>query len=257
MSVLTTDLKLKFQPPVIGHRGACGYAPENTMTSFTKAVQMGVKWIEFDCMLTATGEVIIIHDEKLKRTTNGTGRVQDYPLGQLLSLDAGAWFSPIYSGEKIPTFLQLLDFLKDTDISANVELKPQIGLEEKLVDRVIMEINRSGFFAMDSKKLLFSSFSFTTLDYLRKRSPHAQIGLLLHQWEPDWQSIEKNLHCVSIHVNQEILERDQCSLIKDKNKSLLSYTVNDPKRALELFSWGVDAVFSDYPDVIIHCAAGV
>ena len=94
---------LLFDPPVIEHRGVSSYAPENTMSAFTRAVQLGIQWVEFDVMLAACGTPIIIHDESLDRTTNGHGNVGDYSYSYLRTLDAGSWFSPSYSGERIPS----------------------------------------------------------------------------------------------------------------------------------------------------------
>ena len=92
--------QLQFLPPVIAHRGASAYAPENTLAAFVKAAQLGIRWIECDVMQAACGEVIIFHDETLERTTNGKGDVDRYPYSYLQSLDAGSWFDPIFSGEK-------------------------------------------------------------------------------------------------------------------------------------------------------------
>src|SRR5438552_7543288 len=88
---------------IIAHRGASALAPENTLAAFHKAKEIGAKWVEFDCMLASCGEVVVIHDETLDRTTNGLGRVIDYPYSYLKTLNAGSWFNPIFADEKIPT----------------------------------------------------------------------------------------------------------------------------------------------------------
>ncbi|OGT56899.1 MAG: hypothetical protein A3F14_01500 [Gammaproteobacteria bacterium RIFCSPHIGHO2_12_FULL_43_28] len=240
---------LTFQPPVIAHRGASAYAPENTMSAFTKAVQLGIKWIEFDVMLAACGEMIIFHDETLDRTTDGKGEVYRFPYSYLHTLDAGKWFAPTFSGEKIPTFSEVMTFLEETSIYANVEIKPAPGQDKELVLRLVEEIETH--FKHLKSKLLFSSFSAKSLRYLRKRMPEANIGLLLHHWKRHWAATSDKLKCIAIHVNHEILTPDAARNIKDMGQSLLCYTVNNPARAAELFSWGVDAVFSDAPDKIL------
>lgn len=240
---------LNFIPPVIGHRGACAYAPENTIASFTKAAQLGVKWVEFDVMDSADGELIVFHDELLDRTTDGSGDVSQYPYAYLCSLDAGAWFDPRFSGERIPALRTVIDFLKNAHLSANVEIKALPGREENVVKKTLQQLTPDLLAANNS--FLFSSFSMTALQLLRKYSPHCLLGLLLHEWEPDWKSIATSLNCVSINVNEEIMTEAAAHKIKAMNKLLLCYTVNDPVRAQELFSWGVDAVFSDVPDKII------
>jgi len=114
----------KIDPPVIAHRGGSAYAPENTLSAFTKAAQLGMQWVEFDVMLAACGTPIVFHDDLLDRTTNATGEVGVHAYTYLQTLDAGAWFNSKFSGERIPTLAQVLQFLKDVKLCANVEIKP-------------------------------------------------------------------------------------------------------------------------------------
>jgi glycerophosphoryl diester phosphodiesterase len=240
---------LKFPSRVIGHRGASAYAPENTMASFARAAQLGCKWVEFDVMLAQCGTPIVFHDETLDRTTNGHGVVDHYPYTYLHGLDAGSWFSTAFTEERIPTLEQVLIFLKDQHMQANVEIKPMPGVDQATVVESLKVVD--AIFSQPNDHILFSSFSFPALRYLRAQMPTCQIGLLLHEWEPNWQRVCNELSCVSVHVNEEILTVDKAREIKDMDKQLLCYTVNDSTRAHELFSWGVDAVFSDCPDKIV------
>jgi glycerophosphoryl diester phosphodiesterase len=234
-----------FVPPVVAHRGASAYAPENTMAAFMQAAQLGAKWLEFDVMLAACGTPIVFHDEILDRTTNGHGAVHSYPYTVLQTLDAGSWFQPQFTGERIPTCQQVLDFLYDTGMHANIELKPLPGQEEALVLQVLKII------AGKSTSFLFSSFSIPTLYYLRQHAPTCAIGLLMDNLNLDWQQVAKALQCISIHVYDGILTPALAQKIQNMRKQLLCYTVNEPLHAHTLFSWGVDAVFSDAPDKII------
>ena len=236
-----------FIPPVIAHRGASAYAPENTLVSFTKAAQMGSRWIEFDVMLSADREVIVFHDETLARTTNGEGRVGDYPYSYLRTLDAGSWFAPEFSGERIPTLDLVAQFLIQTKMSANVEIKPLPGQDRETARRALEEIAK--FFPHQDSTILFSSFSVEALQQLREISSDCLLGLLMHEWRDDWQSICDSLGCVSVHVGQKIMTMKMAETIKSTGRKLLCYTVNDPVRAKELFSWGVDAIFSDVPNM--------
>lgn len=236
---------LEFNPPLIAHRGMSGIAPENTMIAFIKAVQANIKWVEFDVMAAACGEPVIFHDETLERTTNGRGLIEHYSYDYLRTLDAGSWFSTQYANETIPSLKQMIDLLNNTQLSANVELKPSPGKEALFINRVLKEF--APFLAKNTNRILFSSFSIDTLIELRKQSPHALIGLLLHDWIPDWQKIGDSLDCISIHVNQAIISPETAKQIKAMNKYLLCYTVNQAARAKELFNFGVDAVFTDHP----------
>src|ERR1700730_3386827 len=95
-------------PRVIGHRGACRYAPENTLASLYKAKQLGATWVEVDAMLTADDTVILMHDERVDRTTNGHGLVSAMSYAQIAQLDAGCWFAADFAGERVPTLLEFL-----------------------------------------------------------------------------------------------------------------------------------------------------
>lgn len=244
---------LKFQPPVIAHRGASAYAPENTLSAFIKAAQLGIKWVEFDVMQAASGELVIFHDDQLHRTTNGRGALNDCSYAYLQTLDAGFWFHPTFSGERIPTLTQGLKFLQDMKMSANIEIKAAPGHEEKLIVSLLKEM--SHHYIPSRSQILFSSFSIEALQALRKHAPDSKIGLLMHEWLPDWHDICKSLHCISVHVNDEILTQERAYQIKADGKLLLCYTVNDLARAEELYSWGVNAVFSDVPDKIARLSS--
>lgn len=235
-------------PPVIAHRGASCYAPENTMSAFVRAAQLGIHWVEFDVMLAACGTAIIFHDETLDRTTNGSGYVDQYPYSYLQTLDAGRWFNSVFSGERIPTLEQVAEFLKESGMKANVEIKPLPGQEEATVDETLRVL--SPYMRQSEQSFLFSSFSMPSLRYLRAQNAACLIGMLMHEWIPEWKTIADELNCVSVNVNQEILTPDLVDEIKKLNKILLSYTVNEVSRAEQLYSWGVDAVFSDCPDRI-------
>jgi glycerophosphoryl diester phosphodiesterase len=137
----------------------------------------------------------------------------------------------------------VLLFLRDAGMCANVEIKPMPGREEETVVRTL-EVVRG------DDKVLFSSFSIPTLRHLRHHAPDCHMGLLLENWEPNWQAVCDELKCVSVHTDEAIVNAETAITVKNMNRYLLCYTVNKPARAKELFSLGVDAVFSDCPDVI-------
>lgn len=149
-------MTLIFDPPVIAHRGASGDAPENTMVAFTRALQQGIAWIECDVMLAAGGTPIIFHDEMLDRTTSSKGGVGEYPYAWLSSVDAGAWFNSAFAGERIPSLRQLAEFLQDTGLSANIEIKPLPGQDAETVIAALQVL--AEYFPALGPSLLFSSF---------------------------------------------------------------------------------------------------
>lgn len=237
-----------FPDKIIGHRGACAYAPENTIASFDKALAMGCRFIEFDVMCSADGEPFVIHDESLKRTTNGKGEVGKVDAAYLQSLDAGSWFSRRFKGEPIPHFKEALKWLSFSSMQANIEIKPFPGTVEQTATAVLSTINR--YWPADKSLPLVSSFEWDALVLCRSLAPEMPLGLLLHEWDEHWLHKAKQLECYSVHLNRKILTAARVKEVKDQGYVVCAYTVNRKHLANKLFQWGVDAVFSDYPDLL-------
>jgi glycerophosphoryl diester phosphodiesterase len=130
------------RPLIMGHRGAMGTAPENTMASFKQAVELGVEAIELDVHLSKDGKVVVIHDETVDRTTNGSGEVAELTLAELQALDAGSWFDPKFAGERIPTLEEVLAWAKGV-VPVVIEVKFNRQLEA-IVKATIAEVERLG-----------------------------------------------------------------------------------------------------------------
>ncbi len=233
---------------IIGHRGAAAYAPENTIASFEKAYALGCRFIEFDVMLSADGEPFVFHDDKLKRTTNGRGEFGLMTAQYLESLDAGSWFSKHFRGEKIPRFKETIQWLVTRDMDANIEIKPYPNQTEQTTIAVLTHLNR--YWPQDKKLPLISSFSYEALTLCRSLAPEIPIGLLLDAWQENWLELAQNLSCVSIHFNKRALTSHRVQAILAAGYQVYAYTINRKRQALKLFSWGVDAIFSDYPDLL-------
>ena len=227
-------------PPIIAHRGASLLAPENTVAAFLKAKELGIQWVEFDVRLVATGEIIVFHDDLLDRTTNALGQVIEKSYDYIKTLDAGTWFHSRFKDEKISTLQEILSFLSEQQMSANIEIKTSPGQEEQLVETVFSIMQ-------DFKQLpmLVSSFSLQALRCMRKLSNAIHIGFLMDKWQEDWMHACDELQATAVHVNQRILNQQRVEALKMKNRLLLAYTVNDVQRAKILFAYGVDALFSD------------
>lgn len=233
---------------VIGHRGASAYAPENTLAAFNKALEMGCRFIEFDVMCSEDGEPFIFHDDKLKRTSNGRGEIGKVNADYLRSLDAGSWFSRKYKGEAIPHFQAVLEWLISSDVQANIEIKPYSGTDEQTAVTVLTHINR--FWPEGRALPLISSFSWDALVMCRNLAPEMPLGLLFHEWDEQWLKKAKQLECFSIHFNRKILTAERVKAVKEQGYVVCAYTVNRKGQANKLFKWGVDAIFSDYPDLL-------
>src|SRR3990167_2448761 len=234
-------------PKIIAHRGGCGYAPENTLAALEKAKSLGTSWVEFDVQLTKDHQAVIFHDDDLDRTTNSSGLLKNKTLNELLNLDAGAWFSKEFSGEKIPTLEEWCASLLRLDLSMNLEIKPYKGDEEEMVKGILEVLKR--IWPSGAPAPLLSSFNPEVLLLLKKFNSPYPCACLMHEWHDDWLPFVRQLeHCVSVNVNEEILTAERVRDIKNAGYGLLSYTVNEPKRAQLLFDWGVDGIFTDYPD---------
>ena len=156
---------------VIGHRGAPSRAPENTLASFRAALEIGVDGLELDVHLSADGHLVVIHDANLKRTTDGQGFVHEHTLAQLKQLDAGTWFGPMFAGERIPTFDEVLD-LVGKRVPLQVEIK---GATEGVTEATLAVLDARGL--LDT--VMMTSFQLDRLPRVRELAPKVQIGALV------------------------------------------------------------------------------
>lgn len=231
---------------VIAHRGVNRCAPENTMKAFLKAYEYGLKWIELDVDILGDGTPIVIHDSTLDRTTDHSGSY--YSLGEesLKNIDAGSWFGAEYADERIPTLRQVIDFLNETGMHANIELKGnEQGAEgaHRLIRRVAEELER-----LDAKsQIIISSFNHLILAEFKKYAPQWTVACL---WEDcalyeDWKTIMELVGAEYIHPEDKNLSREKVQAFKAAGYGVNVWTVNDKARINELFNWGVNGVFTD------------
>jgi glycerophosphoryl diester phosphodiesterase len=239
---------LQIKNAVIGHRGASAYAPENTMAAFNKALALGCNVVEFDVMLSSDGQLFVFHDEVLERTTNGKGEVGLVAASYLESLEAGGWFSKTFYGEKIPHFKTILIWLIENKMNANIEIKPYPGTSKQTTEAILNDLNH--FWPKDKSLPLLSSFDVDVLTVCQAIAPQIPRGLLLDSWDSNWLKKAQSLSCYSIHINELALDAARIQEIKRQGQALYAYTVNCKERAQVLLHWGVDAVFSDYPDLL-------
>lgn len=236
-------------PHVIAHRGASARAPENTLPAFTLAKELGATWVEFDVHLTKDLVPVVIHDDLLSNTTDGRGKVSDTNLDELLLLDAGKWFGTQFENVHIPTLKQVINHLVDLDLNANIELKCEKGQEKNLAEQVCRVMEE--VWPVEKSAPLFSSFSVDTLRIFRASSESALIGLLFNVWRADWCKVADELGAVSVHLNYHVLSRARVAEIHATGRKALAFTVDSKRRAITMREWGVDSVFTNYPDIIL------
>lgn len=235
-------------PRVVGHRGGGVLAPENTLAGIRKAAAMGCRGVEFDVMLSSDKIPVLMHDETLERTTGAHGLVSDTTYSELSCLDAGARFGPETRGERIPSFEQAGKLCVELGMWANVEIKPARGLEQE-TGLVAAKLAQKLWRRTGSAPLL-SSFQPAALAAAHRAAPRLHRGLLTDRIQDGWREAAREFACVSVHCNSKYLTAAQASEVRGAGYWLLCYTVNDPESARELFSWGVDAVFTDRLDLI-------
>jgi len=233
---------------VYAHRGASGYAPENTMAAFKRAVELGSHGIECDVQMTRDGRLVICHDETLERTTNGKGFIKDLSYDELKTLDAGGWFGNEFRGEKIPRLLELLELVKDNGLLLNIEIKSGIvqypGIEQKVMD----QIAAFGLW----KKVIISSFNHYSVKKCKELSPSVKTGILYMEglYEP-WNYM-KSLGCECAHPFYLALVPEIAGELKARGHIINVFTVDDPKSAVRLSKMGVDGIITNYPDRILE-----
>jgi len=239
------DENLQF-PRVIGHRGAAGHAPENTLGGFRRAAMLGIRWVEFDVALTRDNVPVLLHDETVNRTTDGKGLLAQMTLGALQQLDAGSWKSAEFKGERVPTLTEAFETLHELGLGANIEIKPTKGREAETGAVVARQVAAAWPEALPQP--LLSSFKPEALAAARDAAPGLARGYLTNRLGRNWRKEAEALDCVSIHLSQRTLSRETAADVRRAGYRLLAYTVNEASRARLLFDWGVEAVFTDYPD---------
>ena len=235
-------------PNIIGHRGACGYAPENTIESIRTAAEMNIEWIEADVKLTKDNVPILFHDDTLDRTTNGSGLVAETNYEDIKQLEAGSWFADSFSGIKIPTLEEACEVLIEHNMGLNLEIKPCPGREKETSEVALDHLSRIWD---EHDRLLISSFQHVSLETAMDMAGDWKRGLLLgEEWPENWKDLADYLEVSSININGNSCTRDFVEDIIDMDYLILAYTINDPMRARTLQSWGVDAICTDVPDTI-------
>jgi glycerophosphoryl diester phosphodiesterase len=240
-------------PRVIGHRGAAAAAPENTLAGMRVAAAQGATWVEFDVRLSADGVPVLMHDDTLDRTTNGRGRVARASLRAIKALDAGAWHGPAFAGEPVPTLEETLAVLLELGLTPNVELKPNPGEAARTAEVALSLTER--LWPEDRPAPLVSSFDVECLKAARRTAPALPRGFLWLELPRTWRARMAALECRTVHLWDRHITPRHAAAVKAAGYPLAVYSVDDPARARELLSWGVDAVFTDRPGALLRSFA--
>jgi len=230
---------------IFAHRGDCSHAPENTIPSFEIAIEKGTDAIELDVKLSADNQAVVIHDQTVDRTTDGTGRVNQLTLEELKKLDAGSFFDARYAGTRIPTLDEVFERVGKR-VLINVELTNYASPRDQLIPIVAEIVKRHNMEA----DVLFSSFRPGNLVHMRELLPDVPGGILCQggllgaisrsslMLKTSPQLIHPNL----IDVTPEFVTREH-----HRGRRVHVWTVNRDKDILRLKEMGVDGIFTDDP----------
>jgi glycerophosphoryl diester phosphodiesterase len=220
------------------HRGASGHEPENTLSAVEKAIELGADWIEVD-VYAVKGELIVIHDELLERTTNGAGYIRDKSLAYLRSLDAG-------KGQRIPTLREILDCI-DGRAGINIELK---GTKTaRLAVSLIEEYVRERHWNYD--QFIVSSFNRRELRKVRKLNTNIRIGILIDRPRRHYAIFARRYAVYSVHVQINLASSRFIRRGHERGLKVFVYTVNNPEDIERLQALSVDGIFTDFPELVV------
>jgi len=235
---------------IFAHRGFSGYYPENTLLSFKRAIDEGVDGIELDVQMTKDKELVVIHDEQLGRTFQGNGFIQDHTLSELKEKK----LSPIFQSyldyerewekEKIPTLIEVLELLKETDVILNIELKTIKIPYEGMVEKVMKEVESCHL----QEKVIYSSFHYPTLYEVQQYSNKNNTAWLVPFDIPRVNEYVESLNVDGLHLSKDIaLAKPKISC--DYAERL--WTINSQSEMVQAISQGYTSIMTDYPDMAL------
>jgi glycerophosphoryl diester phosphodiesterase len=237
----------------MAHRGFQSQYPENTMAAFSAAVKAGAQYLEMDVSFTRDSQVVVIHDDTVDRTTNGTGPVHGYLLKELKQLDAGSWFHPQFAQERIPTLGEVLDRFAGK-ICLNIEIKaydqaPEAGhdhLENAVVDLVRRKKKQAC--------VLISSFDSKVLHNVKTLDHATRVAFISKYFVPD-ETLDlcMQLAAFSYHPNLSFLKKDQVVTMHREGFQVFPYNINNAEDIYHALELEVDGLISKDPHLVQSC----
>lgn len=220
----------------IAHRGAKGYAPENTMTAFRRAIELGADGIELDVHLSADGQIVVLHDTTLDRTTTGSGAVADMSWEAIVSC-------PTRDGEECVPLLGAVFDLIGPNFLLNIELKTATAVQPVLY--LIEAYVDNGF---SPSQFLISSFDWVALQDVRRSHPEIPLGVLTQTDLELAVGFARSIGAETIHPYYHLLTKEKVRQLQEEGFRVVTWTVNEPEDIAQVRTWGVDGIISDYPD---------
>jgi glycerophosphoryl diester phosphodiesterase len=222
---------------VMAHRGAAGAAPENTLASIKRAIDDNTDFVEIDVQETSDGEIVVIHDSDLMKVGNTNLKIWDATYEQLQSIDVGSWFSPEFSGERVPRLQQVLALCKDK-ARVNIELK-YYGHDKRLEERVVKIVEAEDMVP----QIVVMSLKYDAIEKMRKLRPDWTLGLLTAKFVGNLTKLDADF--LAVHTG--LVNRRFVQSAHKRNKQVFAWTVNDALQMNRMISMGVDGLITDEP----------
>ena len=230
---------------IFGHRGAAGTFPENTLVSFKACEEFRVDGIELDVQLSSDGEIVVIHDETINRTSNGKGYVKDFTLSQLKQFDFSNKFREKVGFCEIPTLKEVFDWAKGNNFIINIELKndkiPYHGLEERVINLIRQ-------YELE-KRIIISSFHHKSMFKLHLMAPDIETAVLYYRKKNEPWKLAKEFKVKAVHPNYKSITDEQIIETLNHQIAVRPYTVNDPYIMKSLIALNCTAIITDYPEI--------
>ena len=236
------------------HRGASAYLPENTLEAFSLAIEQGADCIEMDVHLTKDGHIVVAHDARLERVSDGTGYINDHTLEELKSLN----FSVLFPGcpkYRIPTLSEAFTLIQPTALSMNIELKSIERLYPELPEKLIAMADEYGM----GERIIYSSFNHYALLEIKKLNASAKTGLLYEMGMVDPWVYANYVHADAIHPHYFIIASlpETVKHCHTHGIKVNVWTVDDPRTAELMLQCGVDGIITNKPDIAVSCRGGM
>lgn len=237
------------RPLVIGHRGAMALAPENTLASFELALAQGADGVECDVHLTRDGQVVVMHDFSLERTTNGKGAIAEKTLSDLAELDAGSWFGSEFVGERVPTLDQFLAVLqreaarREHPPIAVIELKAGSGRYPGIEKAVVEAVRRAQW----SAHTVLISFDHVAIQETKRLAPEISAGILYHAAPIDAPAMARAALADVLGPSRELLNAEAVERAQASGLQVFVWTALTPAHARQLAAMGVEAFGANHP----------
>lgn len=232
---------------IIAHRGYSGQFPENTMSAFAGALDIGADYVELDVQMTKDGQIVVCHDDNLQRVAGVDGRIGDYTQEELSAFDVGSWFSPGFSQERIPLLSQVLELLLDSDMKVYLELK-DIGETEGFEEAVVDIVKQSGM----EKRCVFASFRYEYLAHIKEIDGNLPV---LYNTTSGKTTLVEEFPAEYYGVFVEAVTADTVRTIHESGRRVFVWTVNTPEQMDNVRRMGADGIVTNDPGlagVIVH-----